>query len=134
MTDYVKCPTCGAICTVEGAPDFPGDDAPVTMHYAPACGALVREMAGCRADIARDRVLAGKFAMMYYSLARALVEAMDGDSAAKQHVAKATVLSAREVSGDQSEQYGEHVREVELRVLVPADAALDPSRIKVILE
>ena len=44
MTDYQRCPTCGAICTVEGEPEFPDSDV-ATMHYQPACDALVRELA-----------------------------------------------------------------------------------------
>jgi len=75
MTDYKRCPTCGAICTVEGKPDFIGDEYPVTMHYVPACDALVRDLATL--DLV-DLDTALFNIVIWRGRARDIVEAIDG--------------------------------------------------------
>lgn len=73
MTDYRRCELCGALVKVSGLPDFPGDERPVTLHYQPACDALVRELAAVE--------LGGTIHVMrrLQEWAQRLVEAMDND-------------------------------------------------------
>lgn len=76
MPNYVRCECCGALCTVEGMPDFIGDNHAVTQHYAPACDALVRELA--KTDIRDEYAAWGKLAV-FWAHANMLVEAMNDD-------------------------------------------------------
>jgi len=69
MTEYKRCPTCGAICNRDGDPDWCESDA---YAYEPACDALVRRLAVARMTDRGSQVF-----MWWKSKAREIVEASD---------------------------------------------------------
>jgi len=64
MIDYQRCPTCGAICTVEGEPEFRDSDV-ATMHYQSALAKWVKELA----EWEELDILAGHYGDMVVELA-----------------------------------------------------------------
>ena len=121
MTDYVHCPTCGALC--EQVPTSTvGNVHTVTIYPRRAYEELVKGLAG------QDDVHPNVY--VWQQFVQWAQELIGEAETAECKRSGAQLILVRDV-GDQFEQYGAHVREVELRLLVPVDEGIDISALEV---